>query len=65
MNLFRTIIETEDVGSFLALAEHDNNKVKSITAYPITDGVVGGALSYGITDLPQVVQTIEQVLTES
>jgi hypothetical protein len=63
MNLFRTLLATEE-GDFLVLAEHDNSKVMSLRAFPISHGVVGEALPFGAGELGEVVKQIEQVLAE-
>jgi len=64
MNIFRTLIETPDVGIFLADARHDGGKVYHLTVFPISNGIIGSPLSYGVSDLPDVVAKIENVLSE-
>lgn len=64
INIFRTILSTDGLGDFLTDAIHDGGKVQSLTVRPIRDGLVGEALEYNLTDLPDVVAKIEGALAE-
>jgi hypothetical protein len=64
MKIFRTIIATEEIGEFLADATHDDGKVSNLTVYPVSDGMVGLPLGYGVADMPDIVEKIEEVLKE-
>ena len=64
MKIFRTILDVENLGTFLIQAEHENAKVLSLTAFPIEDGIVGDSLTYTKDDLTDVVVKIEKILTD-
>ncbi len=65
MNIFRTILSTENMGNFLVDAVHENRSVQSISAHPILDGVVGERMPLlGVDELPEVVKQINEILSE-
>jgi hypothetical protein len=65
MNVFRQLIETEQIGFFIADAIHDDGKIQSIKVFPIMDGVVQNSLHYGMNDLTALVEKMQEHLTES
>ena len=65
MNIFRQLIETDELGSFLADATHDNGLIQSIKVYPIEDDKVGDVLAYTIEDLPDLLEKMQANLTKT
>jgi len=65
MNIFRQLIDTDDIGSFLADAMHENGLIQSIKVFPITDGKVCDALPYTMEDLPDLAEKMQVHLTAS
>ena len=63
MNIFRQLIETDDIGSFLADAMHENGLIQSIKVYPIEDGKVSEVLAYTMEDLPDLIEKMQHNLT--
>jgi hypothetical protein len=63
MNIFRQLIETDDIGSFLADAMHENGLIQSIKVYPIEDGKVSEVLAYTMEDLPDLLEKMQHNLT--
>jgi dihydroxyacetone kinase-like predicted kinase len=63
MNIFRQLIETDDMGIFLADATHENSLIQSIKVYPIEDGKVGEVLAYTMEDLPDLLEKMQHNLT--
>lgn len=65
MNIFRQLIETDQIGFFVADAIHESGKIQSIKVFPIRDGIVQDALEYGMNDLAELVEKMQTHLTES
>ena len=66
MKIFRQIIETDEMGFFLADATHDDGKIQSLKIYPISsDGGVEQALEYGMVTLSSLVERMQEHLTKS
>jgi len=65
MKIFRQLIETDQIGFFVADAIHDNGRIESIKVFPVRDGVVQDALEYGMNDLTELAEKMQVHLTES
>lgn len=65
MNIFRQIIDTDQIGIFLADAMHENGLIRSLKVFPITDGKVCDALAYTMEDLPDLLEKMQVHLTAS
>lgn len=65
MKIFRQLINTEEIGTFLADATHEDGKIQSLTVFPIDDGIVGNKLAYTMDDLTDLVAKMQANLTES
>ncbi len=64
MKIFRQVIETDKLGSFLADATHVNGSIQSMKVYPIEDDKVGDVLAYTIEDLPDLLEKMQYNLTK-
>jgi len=65
MNIFRQLIETDQIGFFLADALHEDGKIVSIKIFPVVDGILEKDLGYGIDTLAELVGKMQVSLTES
>ena len=66
MKIFRQLIETEQIGWFIADAIHDGGKIQSIKVFPISsDGDIEQALEYGMVSLSSLVEKMQEHLTKS
>jgi len=66
MKIFRQLIETEQIGWFIADATHDDGKIQSLKVFPISsDGGVEQALEYGMVTLSSLVERMQEHLTKS
>ena len=63
MNIFRQVIETDELGIFLADATHDNGVIQSLKVFSVDDGIVGDQLSYTLADLPDLAEKMQDNLT--
>jgi hypothetical protein len=63
MNRFRTFLEVEE-GVFLVDAIHEENKVKTLSVYPIENGSIQSCLPYTEEDFPDVVNRIQDCLMQ-
>jgi hypothetical protein len=65
MNIFRQVIDTEQIGAFLADATHENGIIQSLKIFPVRDGIIVDALEYTLTDLPDLAEKMQVHLTAS
>ena len=65
MKIFRQLIETEEMGFFLADATHDDGKIQSLRLFPVDDGIVGDQLGYTLDDLTDLAVKMQAHLTKS
>ena len=66
MKIFRQLIETEQIGWFLADAIHDDGKIQSLKVHPIsTDGMIEQNLDYDMVTLSELAKKMQEHLTKS
>ena len=66
MKIFRQLIETEQIGRFLADATHEDGKIQSLKLFPIgDDGNVGQNLDYDMVTLSELAKKMQEHLTKS
>jgi hypothetical protein len=65
MKIFRQLIETEEMGFFLADAIHENGKIQSLRVFPVDGEIVGRQLEYTLEDLSDLAAKMLAHLTKS
>lgn len=65
MNIFRQVIETDEMGIFLADALHDDGRIQSIKLFSVDNGIVGNQLGYTLDDLTDLAVKMQAHLTKS
>lgn len=66
MKIFQTILDTENVGSFLLRASYDKSKVLAMELYEIDDDeIVRDRFPLPMSQMPLVVNQIVDALRES
>ena len=66
MKIFRQLIETEEMGFFLADATHDDGKIQSLKVHPISaDGMIKQDLDYDMVTLSELAKKMQEHLTKS
>jgi len=65
MKIFRQLIETEEMGFFLADATHDDGKIQSLRVFPVDGEIVDRQLEYTLEDLSDLAVKMQAHLTKS
>ncbi len=65
MKIFRQIIETEEMGFFLADATHEDGKIQSLRVFPVDGEIVDRQLEYTLEDLSDLAVKMQAHLTKS
>jgi hypothetical protein len=65
MKIFRKIIETEEMGFFLADATHEDGKIQSLRVFPVDGEIVDRQLEYTLEDLSDLAVKMQAHLTKS
>lgn len=66
MKIFRQLIETEQIGWFIADATHEDGKIQSLKVHPISsDGDVEQDLKYDMVTLSELAKKMQKHLTKS
>lgn len=65
MKIFRQLIETDEMGFFLADAIHDDGKIQSLRVFPVDGEIVDRQLEYTLEDLSDLAVKMQAHLTKS
>ena len=65
MKIFRQIIETEEMGFFIADAIHEGGKIQSLRVFPVDGEIVDRQLEYTLEDLSDLAVKMQAHLTKS
>lgn len=66
MKIFRQLIETEQIGWFIADAIHEDGKIQSLKVHPISaDGMIEQDLDYDMVTLSELAKKMQEHLTKS
>jgi hypothetical protein len=65
MKIFRQLIETEEMGFFLADATHEDGKIQSLRVFPVDGEIVDRQLEYTLEDLSDLAVKMQAHLTKS
>ena len=65
MKIFRQLIETEEMGFFLADAIHEGGKIQSLRVFPVDGEIVDRQLEYTLEDLSDLAVKMQAHLTKS
>ena len=65
MKIFRQLIETEEMGFFLADAIHEGGKIQSLRVCPVDGEIVDRQLEYTLEDLSDLAVKMQAHLTKS
>ena len=64
MKIFRQLIETDEMGFFLADAIHDDGKIQSLRVFPVDGEIVDRQLEYTLEDLSDLAVKMQAHLTK-
>lgn len=65
MKIFRQLIETDEMGFFLADAIHEGGKIQSLRVFPVDGEIVDRQLEYTLEDLSDLAVKMLAHLTKS
>ena len=65
MKIFRQLIETDEMGFFLADAIHEGGKIQSLKVFPVDGEIVDRQLEYTLEDLSDLAVKMQAHLTKS
>lgn len=65
MKIFRQLIETDEMGFFLADAIHEGGKIQSLRVFPVDGEIVDRQLEYTLEDLSDLAVKMQAHLTKS
>ena len=65
MKIFRQLIETDEMGFFLADAIHEGGKIQSLRVFPVDGEIVDCQLEYTLEDLSDLAVKMQAHLTKS